>query len=521
MNAMDNSVRQQASMRARRLLSGIALATSAGSALAAAAPVKPAAPAPAPVAQRGEVGPRCAGDSAKPGSMALQLGKSAMMRLPEPVIHRSVGNPGVVQAMLVSPDTLYLAGVDIGSTNMIIQGKSGACSVVEIVVSMDAGAFQATLAGLLPDEKDIKVTAAADALVISGTVADAATVARVTELAGAFVRRPVQPLAAVGHTDPATAMSAGVAPGGAGTAAVRVINMLAVTAPQQVMLEVKVAEVSKTLLERLEAGSIIKMNSGSWAAALIANFITGNAGGGFRASKSNGTQLALDAQRENGFVKILAEPNVMAISGQEGTFLAGGKIFIPVSQDNNRITLEEREFGVGLRFTPTVLAGGRINLHVAPEVSELSREGVGFTAAGMPGNLILPLITTRRSSTTVQLFDGQSFAIGGLIKSGVTTGVKGTPLLSEVPVLGALFRSTDFQEERSELLFVITPHLVKPLPPNYSLPTDAVAAPSRAEILLGGKVEGSPAPAAPTALSANAPSSAGSTKPAASGFELK
>jgi pilus assembly protein CpaC len=222
-------------------------------------------------------------------------------------------------------------------------------------------------------------------------------------------------------------------------------------------------------------------------------------------------------------VKILAEPNVMAISGQEGTFLAGGKIFIPVSQDNNRITLEEREFGVGLRYTPTVLPGGRINLHVAPEVSELSREGVGFTAAGMPGNLILPLITTRRSSTTVQLFDGQSFAIGGLIKSNLTTGVKATPFLGEVPVLGALFRSTDFQEERSELLFVITPHLVKPLPPNYSLPTDNVAAPTRADILLSGKVEGSPTPTAatPTALSANAPAGAGSAKPAASGFELK
>ena len=518
---MDNSVRQQASRRARRLLSGIALAASAGSALAAA-PAK--APAAAPMAQRREVGPRCSGDGAKPGNMTLQLGKSAMMHLPEPVLHRSVGNPGVVQAMLVAPDTLYLAGVDIGSTNMIIQGKSGACSVVDIVVAMDSGGFQATLASLLPDEKDIHVTAAADALVITGTVADAATVARVTELAGAFVRRPVQALGAVGQADPGAAQNgAGAASaGGSATTGVRVINMLGVTAPQQVMLEVKVAEVSKTLLERLEGSSIIKMSSGSWAAALVANFITGQANGGLRAVKSNGTQLGLDGQRENGLVRILAEPNVMAISGQEGTFLAGGKIFIPVSQDYNKITLEEREFGVGLKFTPTVLPGGRINLRVAPEVSEVSREGIGLSAGGAVGNLILPLITTRRSSTTVQLYDGQSFAIGGLIKNSRTTGVKGTPFLGEVPILGALFRSTDFQEERSELLFVITPHLVKPLPPNYSLPTDAATAPTRAQILLNGQVEGSPSPAsAATPLVNSAPPAGATGKSPASGFELK
>lgn len=510
---MDSSVRQQASMRARRFISGIALAASAGSVLATA-PAKPA-PAPTAMALRGEVGPRCSGDSAKPANMSLQLGKSAMMRLPEPLLHRSVGNPGVVQAMLVAPDTLYLAGIDIGSTNMIIQGKGGACSVVDIVVTMDAGAFQASLASLLPDEKDIHVTAAADTLILSGVVADAATVARVNELASAFVRRPVKPLVAVGQTDPAAPHDN--AGGGGGAAAVRVINMLGVSAPQQVMLEVKVAEVSKTLLERLEAGSIIKMNSGSWAATLVANFLTGRSGGMFDARKTNGSQLSLDAQHENALVRILAEPNVMAISGQEGTFLAGGKIFIPVAQDNNKVTLEEREFGVGLRFTPTVLAGGRINLHVAPEVSEVSREGIGFTAAGMAGNLILPLITTRRASTTVQLYDGQSFAIGGLIKSNMTSGIKGMPVLGEVPILGALFRSTDFQEERSELLFVITPHLVKPLPPNHSLPTDAVAAPGRAQLLLGGQIAGTPA--APAAAASQPP--AASAPAAGRGFELK
>ncbi|MDB5917177.1 MAG: putative phospholipid-binding domain protein [Massilia sp.] len=515
---MDRCVRQQRLIRTRRVLGSVALAVTASTAVAAA-PARNPAPAPVapPVALRGEVGPQCSGEGARPGNLQLQLGKSAMMRLPEPLRHRSVGNPGVVQAMLVAPDTLYIAGIDVGSTNMIIQGKSGACSIVDIVVTMDASAFQASLAAVLPDEKDIHVMAAADSLVLTGTVADASTVVRAGELAAAFVRRPLQPLNAIGKTEASTPASGGGTPamGGAGQGSVvRVINMLNVSAPQQVMLEVKIAEVSKTLLEKLEAGTTLKYASGSWATTLLSNFLTGSAGGLFDARKSNGNQFTLEAQKQDGLVRILAEPNVMAISGQEGSFLAGGKIFIPVAQDNNKITLEEKEFGVGLRFTPTVLAGGRINLRVAPEVSELSREGVGFTAAGLPGSAILPLITSRRASTTVQLYDGQSFAIGGLIKNNMSTSLKGLPVLGEVPILGALFRSTDFQQDRTELVFVITAHLVKPLPPNYTLPTDGVVAPGRAELLLGGRLEGRAAPAAAAAPAALSSASA-------RGFELK
>ncbi|MBC7453570.1 MAG: type II and III secretion system protein family protein, partial [Massilia sp.] len=161
-------------------------------------------------------------------------------------------------------------------------------------------------------------------------------------------------------------------------------------------------------------------------------------------------------------------------------------------------------FGVGLKFTPTVLGGGRINLRVSPEVSEVSREGIGISASGFNGAAVLPLITTRRASTTVQLYDGQSFAIGGLIKNNLVTTLKGLPVLGEVPILGALFRSADYQQDRSELVFVVTVHLVKPLPPDYSLPTDKVSAPSRSEFMLGGQLQGrnpeaAAAPAAPSA----------------------
>ena len=442
-----------------------------------------------------EPGPRCGGAAATPGNLHLQVGKSSMLQLPEAVLARSVGNPAVLQAMLVAPDTLYVVGVDVGSTNMIIQGKSGVCSVVNVSVSMDPAGLQATLAALMPEETAIRVTAVADTLVLSGTLQDAGAVLRAVELAHAYVRRATVPLAlprpADGAAVPLPATAAGAAPSS------RIINMLDVSAPQQVMLAVQIAEVSKSLLERLEVGATLRFASGSWATSLLSNFLSGTASGLLDVRKSNGQQLTVEAQKQDGLIRILAEPTMMAISGQEGSFLAGGKIFIPVGQDNNKVTLEEREYGVGLRFTPTVLSGGRINLKVAPEVSELSREGVGISAAGVSARSILPVITTRRASTTVQLYDGQSYAIGGLIKNNQVSNITGVPWLSEVPILGALFRSTDFQHDRTELLFVITAHLVKPLPPGQPmLPTAQLAAPTRAQLMLGGKMEGRPTPRA-------------------------
>jgi pilus assembly protein CpaC len=467
---------------------------------------------------RSEVGPHCQGEAAKPAKLSLQVGKSSLMRLPEAVHHRSVGNPSIVQALLVAPDTLYIAGVDVGTTNMIVQGRSGLCSMLDITVAMDAAPLQATLAEVLPDERNIKVTAAADTLILSGSVSDASAVARAVELATAYVRRPLRALPVPEKDDAGTGQHG--AGNGAGAAASRVVNLLTVSAPQQVQLEVKIAEVSKTLLERLEAGAAWRFGSGSWAATLLSNFITGTTHNAVTAVKSNGNGLQATAEKQDSLVRVLAEPNVMAISGQEGTFLAGGKFYIPVAQDNNRITLAEKEFGVGLRFTPTVLAGGRINLHVAPEVSELSREGIGISASGLTGTAILPVITTRRATTTVQLYDGQSFVIGGLLKDKLVTNLKGIPVLGDVPVLGALFRSTDYQQDRTELVFVITAHLVKPMAgPAYELPTDKVGVPSRAALMLGGRLDGPPPEASTAALSTPAPVS----RPAqsAGGFELK
>jgi pilus assembly protein CpaC len=508
---------------ARCLLGGLLLSATLPALGAARTPAQadPAAPQAATAApfEHGDAGASCSGEAVKPAQLALQMGRSTMLRLPEAVSSFSVGNPQVVQGLRVATNTLYIAGVDVGTTNMIVQGRSGMCSVVDITVAMDPAALQATLASVMPEERNIRVMAAADSLVLTGTVSDAAAVARAVELANAYVRRPLRPLPLGRKEDGAGAQqNQQQANASSGT---RVVNLLSVSAPQQVQLEVKIAEVSKTLLESLEAGATLHFGGSGWAATVLSNFLSGNLGAGASASHNNGKQqLGVAAQKTDGVVRVLAEPSVMAISGQEGSFLAGGKFYIPVAQDNNRVSLEEKEFGVGLRFTPTVLSGGRINLHVAPEVSELSRDGVGFTAGGSGVTAVMPVVTTRRASTTVQLYDGQSFAIGGLIKNNLTTNLKGLPVLADVPILGALFRSSEYQQDRTELVFVITVHLVKPQPStNYVLPTDKVGVPSVGAVLLGGRLEG-PAPGTSTAADST-PAVTPAVAQSAGGFELK
>lgn len=434
----------------------------------------------------------CNGEPAATSRMTLPLGKSTLLRLPEPMVNRTLGNPSVAQAMLVAPETLYLLGVEVGSTNMIVQGKSGRCSAIDVLVTMDPGALQATLQELMPEEKDIRVTAAADSLILSGMVSDALAAARVHDLALAYVRRPGSVTPGAQQEGMATGNAAGgtTSTNNIALQQLRVINLLQVTAAQQVMLEVKVAEVSKTLIDKLGVGVQGTPQSGAISTSILSNFLVGNLAGNLSVTRASGSGVYLDAEKKDSLIKVLAEPNVMAISGQEGSFLAGGKILIPVAQDAlGRITLEEKEFGVGLRFTPTVLSGGRINLRVSPEVSELSREGVGIGNGTTQARTILPLITTRRASTTVQLADGQSFAIGGLIKNNSTANIKAFPMLGEIPILGALFRSSDFQKDKTELVFVVTPRLVKPLPSPIQLPTDGLQEPSRKDLFIDGKLE--------------------------------
>ena len=461
-------------------------------------------------------GPNCTGAMREHSEVTVPIGKSTMVQLPEPVRNRTVGNPRIVQAMLVSPQTLYVLGLDVGSTNMIVQGRSGSCTVIDVSVGADPAGLQAALRRLVPGAKNVEVSAAADSIVLGGTVSDSVQAQKIVDIANAFVTRqargPVREEGGGGQ-QAAGQMNAGGQNGGP-LRSPRIINMMAVEAPQQVMLEVKVAEVSKTLIDQM--GSALNVNGafGSWTVGAFANFLS-HSNDIVNFSKNNHLPLkfALDAQKGDGLVKVLAEPSLMAISGQEASFLAGGKVFIPVAQGSSvggiaTVILQEETFGVGLRFTPTVMENGRINLKVSPEVSELSPTGVAVTAPNSNNTSILPLITTRRASTTLQVHDGQSFAIGGLIKNNITGSLQAIPGVGELPVIGALARSTSFQRDQTELVFVVTPHLVKPLPANYPLPTDSFGSTNTGEILMNGNMEGHPAAPAKAPAATTAPATA-------------
>lgn len=406
------------------------------------------------------------------------------------------------EVTLLSPTEMFFIGRRPGSMNVVAQGNDGRCIVKDLVVTVDPGTLQAQLAELMPDEHGIKVHAAENSIVLTGTVNDVVKLDQVMQLAGAY-------------GDPK-----------------RVVNLMRVTAPQQVMLEVKIAEVSKTLLDRfgLDFSRIVTSADGL-RTSIISGIVGGAPGvlGRFGPNTSGGTitgaatgavssdtaaagaaigpnfttrgatSVGLDMKKQDGVFRVLAEPNIMAISGQAASFLSGGKIFIPIAQSNSGggtvITLEEKEFGVGLKFTPTVL-DGRINLKVASEVSELSQTGTPFTTVGGVTS-VLPSLTTRRVDTTVQLGDGQSFAVAGLIRSNIAEALTKFPGLGETPVIGALFRSTEFQNDQTELMFVITPRLVKPVNGPITLPTDNHVVPSRADVIWRGSGEGSEPPGAP------------------------
>jgi pilus assembly protein CpaC len=438
-------------------------------------------------------------------TLNLLLAKSTLLRLQDPIERLSIGNPGITDVTLISKREIYFLGKAMGTTNVIIWSNAGRATVIDVTVNADLTPLENELKTLLPEEKDITVLSVSGSIVLRGTVSDAVKVDQAVAIAEAWRARltrdlvlPVQ----VGQGSTAINVGGGGAVRDSVAAAgPRIINMLKVRDPQQVMLEVKVAEVSKTILERIgvtlaqqgtRAGSTITFLSQS-------NFLNQLLGSASITRATLLDRLQIDAQKDDGLVKTLAEPTIIAISGQEASFLAGGKIFIPVARGNDitgavTITLEEKEFGVGVKFKPTVLEGGRIHLKVAPEVSELNAQGNPFTTIGGVTSVI-PSFTVRRAETTLQLHDGQSFMIAGLVKNDVAESVNRIPGLGELPILGALFRSSEFQKDKTELMFVITPRLVKPLPPDYALPTDAFVEPSRTEFFLGGKMEGTPPPA--------------------------
>jgi pilus assembly protein CpaC len=446
--------------------------------------------------------------------MDVTLGKSVLLKLPATVARLSVGNPEVADVMLIDSAQIYVLGKSIGTTNVILWTRGGQTAIINVTVFLDAAALQSKLRELMPGESNIKVSAAGDSLVLFGMVSDTLKADRAVALADAYVRAsssaqsgPQRSMGGTGGTGGTSGRGGNKSSGeggnkggneggesqGAGQANTQVINLLQVGSNQQVMLEVKIAEINRTVAEKLGFDFQRAARKAGSAWTQIMTGVIGGAPGQLFQSLSTpgiGDSFLIDAEKKDDLMRILAEPNIVAISGQEASFLVGGEVMIPIPQFAGVITLQSRQFGVGLKFTPTVLEEGRINLVVSPEVTELVKFDTVATT-GLGGLLAVPTFTTRRIATTVQLRDGQSLAIGGLLQDNIKEQVKRFPVLGEIPILGALFRSSDFQKDKTELMVVVTPRLINPLQPGYALPSDAFIPPDRPEFLLEGKMEGS------------------------------
>lgn len=389
----------------------------------------------------------------------LALGKSRLYQYSESIVRVSVADAAIADVMVMNPKQIYLIGKKVGSTNVFIWHKDDKLSSLDVSVGIDAGSVQGLLEQLLPTEKNLRVSSAGDSLVLTGQLTDSSKVQQAVLIAQEFTEKKVLNMTTTGHLP-------------------------------QVLLEVKIAEVDKTVADSIGVqaqGSNFSFNMLNGTVAPI----------GFAAAASGtigSVNTWLQAQINSGLIKILAEPNIMAISGQDGEFLSGGIVYLPIVQSSgtggNVITLQPQNYGVGVKFTPTVLAEGRINLKVSPQVSEVQSQGITVTAGS--STTVFPSITTRQASTTVQLYDGQSFAIGGLIKNNVVEIISAFPGLANIPIIGALFRSSSFKADRSELLIVVTPHIVKPLNQRPGLPTDKIIQPTATEFFIEGKLEGAP-----------------------------
>lgn len=430
------------------------------------------------------------------------VGHAEIMDFTKPVARIAVGDPRVLDYVMLSPTQIYLLGKSVGSTNLVIWDRNGPARSVSVAVDIDLVPLREALGKALPGQ-GIDVSSVSGSVVLGGMVSDVLVANQAIEYAEAFVRSLNRQLLLVLRS-PDTAAASGSAAAAAASAAalstnaainpqlvaVQVINRMRVRDPQQVMLEVRVAEISKTLLDKLGAQVSGRGKIGDVRWSILSGLLAGGVlGQPTAAGALSVSGLDIDAEKRNGLIKILAEPTIVAVSGHEGSFLAGGVIFLPTPAALGQAPgLQEYPFGISLKFIPTVLDNGRISLRVAPEVSEVSTEGVTYTVGNT--QLILPRVNKRNVSTTVQLRDGQSLVIGGLLRNDITQSVKRFPILGDVPVLGALFRSSQFIAEKSELVVIVSPSLVKATDAPPPIPTDNYTPPTPKEFFLDGKLEG-------------------------------
>lgn len=411
------------------------------------------------------------------GTLEVPLNKSEVVNADRPIAKAMIGNDQIADILPLTDRSIYVLGKKMGTTSLTLYDARGrVIAVMDVAVGPDVETLQTQIDDMVPGEK-ILARMSNESIILTGTVNSPAAAQRADQLARTY-------------------------------AGDKVVNLINVGSSQQVMLEVQFAEVNRSSGRELGLSMFGNSASGRFSSltgkgtnlvpdattgvgALKLDSITGMFGI-FRQDFSIGglsLQGILNALETKGLSRTLAKPTLVAMSGERASFLAGGEFPIPVAQSgggtagNPAITVEFKTFGVSLAFTPTVLTDSTINMVVEPEVSEIDP-----TASLTLNGITIPGLRTRRVSTTLELRDGESFAIAGLLQHDNKVNISQLPLLGSLPIIGSLFRSTNYQKGETELLIIVTPHLVAPIKPGQvRLPTDRVGEPNEAKTFLMGQ----------------------------------
>lgn len=447
----------------------------------------------------------------------VPVNKSRVFSLERPVKKIAVGNPEIADILLTHSHQVLVLGRSLGSTNVMAWDADGnLVKTFDVEVSYDFRGIKEKMHELLPNEQ-ISVSTAQNALVLSGNVSSAQAMDTAHRIALSYAK--------VGKVDEKSSTKEKDNK----KAGDNVVNLLSVGDSQQVMLKVQVAEVQRTLVKRWDMrfkmlspqhwtlggvgggasfpDALLKDGSGGSAEFPVAPITNGMWGPAISEIQANPMNIAdkglfgglltetfffqfsLDAARNSGLAKILAEPNLTTLTGQEASFISGGEFPIPVSNGLNGVTISYKDFGVGVKFLPTVLDNNRINMKLNVSVSEInSTNTVQLNVDSAAARYVIPGLSKRTSTSTVELADGQTIAIAGLINENMRDVVNKFPLLGDLPVLGPMFRSKDFQKGETELVILVTPQLAKPIDRNaVQLPTDNYVEPSDWQFYLMGK----------------------------------
>ncbi len=420
------------------------------------------------------------------GDLAMSIGRAQIVNLPSPAADVVVSNPNVLDVQVRSPTQLYLFAKGPGESSFFATARDGRVIYsANVRVSQNLNSLDDMLAAAMP-ESTIKSTTMNGLVLLTGTVASPEDAVEAERLAKAFAGPSVE-----------------------------VVSRLRTATPLQVNLQVKISEVSRDFMKKIGVNLLTQDRTGGFLFGIgqgrnfgsisqVTDPVTGavgtqyamtnlGVGGGTTslglAGKLLGLDLmsAIDLAETDGLATTLAQPNLTALSGETASFLAGGEIPIPIAQGQGQVSVEYKQYGVMLQFTPLVLSNGRISLRVKPEVSQLS-----FASAVNINGFSVPGLSTRKTETTIELGSGQSFMIAGLLMSSHNNSIEKAPGLGDVPILGTLFRSNTFRRNETELVIIVTPYLVKPVSANeIALPTDGYKAANDVERVFLGQTESS------------------------------